>query len=71
MAYHAQKDNIQLPLRDFVLTHRSVYEIFALLGCYAAHMGSNDRRFEKIYRPALRHITEERRSLTITLLPTH
>jgi len=70
MASQAQKDNMQLPLRNFMLPHRSVNKVFALLGCYAAQMGSNDRRFEKIYRPALRHIPEERRFLTITLLPT-
>jgi hypothetical protein len=70
MASQARKDNIQLPLRDFMLPHRSVNEIFALLVCYAAQTGSNDRRFEKIYLPALRHIAEDRRFLTITLLPT-
>jgi len=70
MASQAQKDNIQLSLCDFMLPHRSVNEILALLGCYAAQMGSNDRRFEKIYLPALRHIPEERRFLTITSLPT-
>jgi hypothetical protein len=70
MASQAHKDNIHLPLPDFMLPHRSVNEIISLLGCYAAQIGSNDRRFEKICWPALRHIPEEQRSLTITLLPT-